>query len=99
MDTETDYLRLTLLRGILAGVANASTIIYTNPLDVLKIRFQLGSVDSLFTYHLRGEGRQSKIRTRSTWNKALSIVRKEGFLGLYKGLSISIIRELTFSSG
>ena len=76
------------LRGVLGGVANATTMLFSNPLDVLKIRFQLSN-----------EGLQTALRNESTWNKAKTIARAEGFYGLYKGLSISMLRELTFSSG
>ena len=74
-----------LLNGILGGSANALTMIVTNPLDVLKIRSQTA-----------GE--------LVSWPRppisvlAKDILRVEGVSGLFKGLSISMIRELTFSS-
>eukprot|EP01126_Amoeba_proteus_P065021 TRINITY_DN9176_c0_g2_i2.p1 TRINITY_DN9176_c0_g2~~TRINITY_DN9176_c0_g2_i2.p1 ORF type:complete len:246 (-),score=24.72 TRINITY_DN9176_c0_g2_i2:269-937(-) len=79
---------LCVLRALLGGLTNAFIMLFSNPLDVLKIRFQLG-----------GEGAWSPMRTQSTVSKAKSIVRREGLRGLYKGISISMIRELTFSSG
>jgi len=78
-----------LLRGLLGGTANAISMIFTNPLDVLKIRFQTSE----------GTTTATRLRTQSTLQKAISIVRIEGIFGLYKGLTISMLRELTFSSG
>jgi len=77
-----------LLRGLLGGTANSISMIFTNPLDVLKIRFQTN--ESTTT---------TRLRTQSTFQKAISILHEEGIFGLYKGLSISMLRELTFSSG
>lgn len=76
------------MRGALGGVANATTMIWTNPLDVLKIRFQT-----------RGELQHATLHQRATmWTLARQILTEEGAPGLFKGLSVSILRELTFSS-
>jgi len=77
-----------LLRGVLGGTANAISMLFTNPLDVLKIRFQTSENST-----------STRLRTQSTLHKAMAIVRAEGLLSLYKGITISVIRELTFSSG
>eukprot|EP00698_Gefionella_okellyi_P002083 TRINITY_DN11961_c0_g1_i2.p1 TRINITY_DN11961_c0_g1~~TRINITY_DN11961_c0_g1_i2.p1 ORF type:complete len:313 (-),score=49.98 TRINITY_DN11961_c0_g1_i2:227-1165(-) len=77
------------LRGFLGGVANAVTMCFTNPLDVLKIRFQTSG-------ELQAASAISK--RVPMWTAASSIFANEGILGLYKGLNISMIRELTFSS-
>uniref|UniRef100_A0A6B2LBC2 Uncharacterized protein n=1 Tax=Arcella intermedia TaxID=1963864 RepID=A0A6B2LBC2_9EUKA len=78
------------MRGLLAGTANALSMIVTNPLDVLKIRFQIseGDVSSI-----------KNVRSMSIFQKAILIKNTEGYRGLFKGLSISMLRELTFSSG
>ncbi|ELR14767.1 carrier superfamily protein [Acanthamoeba castellanii str. Neff] len=77
------------LRGMLGGTSNAFAIILVSPLDVLKIRFQtqnaLTKAGAPKTYDgiLKG---------------AVTIVSNEGVRGLFKGLSVSMLRELTFSS-
>lgn len=74
-----------LLRGFLGGAANGLTMIVTNPLDVLKIRSQTG-------------GEMSRGPRLSVPALGSSIVHREGGAALFKGLSVSILRELTFSS-
>jgi len=76
-----------ILRGGTGGLANAISMLFTNPLDVLKIRFQTSETAAI------------RLRNQSMWDKAVSIVRAEGLRGLWKGISISVLRELTFSSG
>lgn len=75
-------------RGMLGGVANVVAISIMSPLDVLKIRFQT-------------QGELIKGATKDypgIIGGAIKIVKDEGVRGLYKGLPISAIRELTFSS-
>jgi len=77
-----------VLRGLLGGTANAITMVFTNPLDVLKIRFQTA-----------GDMQKIPITQRtSMWSAAKIIISNEGPTALFKGLSISMLRELTFSS-
>eukprot|EP01113_Clastostelium_recurvatum_P006092 TRINITY_DN12763_c0_g1_i2.p1 TRINITY_DN12763_c0_g1~~TRINITY_DN12763_c0_g1_i2.p1 ORF type:complete len:303 (+),score=48.32 TRINITY_DN12763_c0_g1_i2:29-937(+) len=79
---------LVALKGVLAGTANCVAITPTNPLDVLKIRFQT-----------QGEGVRGKEKTYPSVIKGAQIIYKtEGVSGLFKGWSVSCLRELTFSS-
>ncbi|KAF5094478.1 hypothetical protein D0Z00_003525 [Geotrichum galactomycetum] len=66
-----------LASGAIAG-AVAQTLTY--PFDVLRRRFQVVSVDSLgFKYN-------------SVWHALSTIVKTEGFPGLYKGLSANLLK-------
>jgi hypothetical protein len=78
-----------ILRGVLGGVANALSMLVTNPLDVLKIRFQTSE----------GILQETGLRSESTFSKAKKIAQAEGISGLWKGTTASVFRELTFSTG
>jgi len=69
----------------LAGVSNAAAAAFTNPIDVAKVRLQM-----------RGEG----VRGGSSMGVAgtlFSILRTEGVAGLYRGISASLVREMSYS--
>jgi len=69
---------------ILAGISNSIAASVTNPVDVIKIRLQM-----------HGEGvRHSSTSIRNTF---LHIFHTEGSRGLYRGLSASICREMSYS--
>eukprot|EP01102_Stenamoeba_stenopodia_P014631 TRINITY_DN4881_c0_g5_i1.p1 TRINITY_DN4881_c0_g5~~TRINITY_DN4881_c0_g5_i1.p1 ORF type:complete len:341 (+),score=72.07 TRINITY_DN4881_c0_g5_i1:48-1070(+) len=78
------------LSGFLAGVSNSISVSFLSPLDVLKIRFQT-------------QGEMAKLTTTDKTYRSLShglktIAEREGIRGWFKGLSVSVLRELTFSS-
>lgn len=77
-----------VLSGVLAGNANAVSMLFTNPLDVAKIRFQT-------TAQGRGLTQTDKV---STVGNVIRIFRQEGVRGIYKGICISMIREQTYSA-
>eukprot|EP01116_Phalansterium_solitarium_P023756 TRINITY_DN8492_c0_g1_i1.p1 TRINITY_DN8492_c0_g1~~TRINITY_DN8492_c0_g1_i1.p1 ORF type:complete len:310 (+),score=68.78 TRINITY_DN8492_c0_g1_i1:547-1476(+) len=79
---------IVVIKGILGGVANSVGATVTSPLDVLKIRFQT-----------QGELHSGAAKTyNGVIGSAKVIVRDEGVRGLYKGLTVSIAREMTFTS-
>ena len=66
------------------GSAGACQVIFTNPLEIVKIRLQV-----------QGElARNANIPRRS----ALDIVKGLGLLGLYKGASACLLRDVPFSA-
>jgi solute carrier family 25 aspartate/glutamate transporter 12/13 len=76
---------LTLTREIIAGgCAGASQVIFTNPLEIVKIRLQV-------------QGEAARL-VGSAPVGAVAIVRGLGFAGLYKGASACLLRDIPFSS-
>lgn len=58
------------LEVLAGGCAGASQVIFTNPIEIVKIRLQI-----------QGESVKFGAQSKST----VTIVRELGFLGLYKG--------------
>ncbi|KAF9926610.1 mitochondrial aspartate-glutamate transporter agc1 [Linnemannia zychae] len=69
---------------IAGGVAGGSQVIFTNPLEIVKIRLQVA-----------GEAAKSLDAPRPG---AVAIVRNLGILGLYKGASACLLRDIPFSA-
>jgi len=67
----------------LAGMgAGASQVLFTNPLEIVKIRLQV----------------QGEIRDKGAVRKsAVTIIRELGFGGLYKGAAACLLRDIPFS--
>jgi len=66
------------------GSAGACQVIFTNPLEIVKIRLQI-----------QGEmAKQQAVEKRS----AMWIVRNLGLVGLYKGASACLLRDVPFSA-
>ncbi len=78
--------RLTLAaEAISGGCAGASQVVFTNPLEIVKIRLQVqGEVMRLNPGHVK--------------QGAASIVRELGLLGLYKGAGACLLRDIPFSA-
>ncbi|KAJ2392201.1 mitochondrial aspartate-glutamate transporter agc1 [Coemansia sp. RSA 2559] len=87
-DKKTGEIRFTseLLSGAMAG---ASQVVFTNPLEIVKIRLQV-----------QGEllketaGQAAPIVRRG----AVTIIKELGLLGLYKGASACLLRDVPFSA-
>lgn len=62
--------------------AGASQVVFTNPLEIVKIRLQVAG-------ELAGGGRKVS---------ALGVVRDLGILGLYKGARACFLRDVPFSA-
>lgn len=73
------YFPLEVLAG---GSAGASQVLFTNPLEIVKIRLQV-----------QGEGLKG-----AKGVGAVSIVRELGFFGLYKGAGACLLRDIPFSA-
>jgi solute carrier family 25 aspartate/glutamate transporter 12/13 len=76
-----DQGQIALWAEIFAGcVAGGSQVIFTNPLEIVKIRLQVQGENG-------GVGRKG----------AVQIVKELGLLGLYKGASACLLRDIPFS--
>jgi solute carrier family 25 aspartate/glutamate transporter 12/13 len=74
------YFPLEVLAG---GCAGASQVIFTNPIEIVKIRLQV-----------QGESKKFGVAPKST----MQIVRELGFTGLYKGAAACLLRDIPFSA-
>ncbi|KAJ2082760.1 mitochondrial aspartate-glutamate transporter agc1 [Coemansia sp. RSA 988] len=75
---------------VLAGVmAGASQVVFTNPLEIVKIRLQIqGEM-------LKETAGAAKAISRSG---AITIIKELGLIGLYKGASACLLRDVPFSA-
>lgn len=77
---------ITLMEEVVAGgCAGASQVIFTNPLEIVKIRLQV-------------QGEAVKLNPGFIRVGAGSIVKELGFKGLYKGAGACLLRDIPFSS-
>eukprot|EP01125_Pyxidicula_operculata_P003028 TRINITY_DN1313_c0_g1_i5.p1 TRINITY_DN1313_c0_g1~~TRINITY_DN1313_c0_g1_i5.p1 ORF type:complete len:306 (+),score=43.03 TRINITY_DN1313_c0_g1_i5:243-1160(+) len=73
------YFPLEILAGMAAG---ASQVIFTNPVEIVKIRLQI-----------QGESQKFGIQPKST----TTIIKELGLKGLYKGAGACLLRDIPFS--
>ncbi|CAO3672716.1 unnamed protein product [Rhizopus stolonifer] len=67
------------------GAAGASQVVFTNPLEIVKIRLQI-------------QGEQAKQMADAPRRSALWIVKHLGIVGLYKGVAACLLRDVPFSA-
>ncbi|KAM3066676.1 mitochondrial aspartate-glutamate transporter agc1 [Clarireedia jacksonii] len=78
--------KIALRHEILAGgTAGACQVIFTNPLEIVKIRLQV-------------QGEVAKSVEGTPRRSAIWIVRNLGLVGLYKGASACLLRDVPFSA-
>ncbi|KAG6276180.1 hypothetical protein E4U48_001745 [Claviceps purpurea] len=78
--------RITLGAEILAGAsAGGCQVVFTNPLEIVKIRLQI-------------QGEVAKTLQGTPKRSAMWIVRNLGLVGLYKGASACLLRDVPFSA-
>ncbi|KAG0036454.1 mitochondrial aspartate-glutamate transporter agc1 [Podila clonocystis] len=70
---------------IAGGVAGGSQVVFTNPLEIVKIRLQVA-------------GEAAKSLEGAPRTGAVTIVRNLGIMGLYKGASACLLRDIPFSA-
>ncbi|KAF8937224.1 mitochondrial aspartate-glutamate transporter agc1 [Haplosporangium gracile] len=70
---------------IAGGVAGGSQVVFTNPLEIVKIRLQVA-------------GEAAKSLDVGPRPSAMTIVRTLGIVGLYKGASACLLRDIPFSA-
>lgn len=77
---------ITLAAELLAGGgAGACQVVFTNPLEIVKIRLQM-------------QGEVSKTVEGASRRSAIWIVRNLGLFGLYKGATACLLRDVPFSA-
>ncbi|PPQ79404.1 hypothetical protein CVT25_002674 [Psilocybe cyanescens] len=83
MDPETGRIALgwELMAG---GLAGGSQVVFTNPLEIVKIRLQV-------------QGEAAKVEG-AVPKGAVHIIRQLGILGLYKGSTACLLRDIPFSA-
>lgn len=91
---------ISLLGEIIAGgTAGGSQVLFTNPLEIVKIRLQgkfnlfLQKVQGEVIRAAKAEGVEAPARM-----SAVSIVRQLGLVGLYKGVRACLLRDIPFSA-
>ncbi|KAM0324191.1 hypothetical protein ACHAQA_008385 [Verticillium albo-atrum] len=67
------------------GTAGACQVVFTNPLEIVKIRLQI-------------QGEVAKTMEGTPKRSAMWIVRNLGLMGLYKGASACLLRDVPFSA-
>ncbi|KAJ1964567.1 mitochondrial aspartate-glutamate transporter agc1 [Dipsacomyces acuminosporus] len=75
------------------GMAGASQVVFTNPLEIVKIRLQVQG-EILKEASGIGAAKASPIARRG----AVTIVKELGLIGLYKGASACLLRDVPFSA-
>jgi hypothetical protein len=68
--------------SLTAGVSNSTSACVTNPADLVKVRQQL--------FVKQGSG-----LSPGFFSTLVAMVRQEGFLSLYNGVSASVLREMS----
>lgn len=66
---------------ISGGLAGMCQVIFTNPMEIVKIRMQVAG----------------EIQSQARSQRTMKIVRELGFLGLYKGVRACLLRDIPFS--
>jgi len=83
MDPETGRIKL-MWELIAGGTAGGCQVIFTNPLEIVKIRLQI-----------QGEAAKAE---GAVPRGAVHIVKQLGVLGLYRGASACLLRDIPFSA-
>ncbi|XP_065313159.1 electrogenic aspartate/glutamate antiporter SLC25A13, mitochondrial-like isoform X2 [Gordionus sp. m RMFG-2023] len=88
--------RLPLWSEIVSGgCAGASQVIFTNPMEIVKIRLQISNLNALESEHATTSSTsKSKVPSKT----AFGIVKELGFRRLYTGAHACLMRDLPFSA-
>jgi len=73
-------------RFLLGGLSGVGAVCFTQPLDLVKNRMQMS-----------GEGGAAK-QYKNTFHTAYMVVREEGLLAIYNGLSAGALRQATYTT-
>ncbi|OQD72814.1 hypothetical protein PENDEC_c019G03636 [Penicillium decumbens] len=86
MFTDKDTGKIKYLHEVIAGgTAGGCQVVFTNPLEIVKIRLQV-------------QGEIAKTVEGAPRRSALWIVKNLGLVGLYKGASACLLRDVPFSA-
>ncbi|KAF8167349.1 mitochondrial carrier domain-containing protein [Crassisporium funariophilum] len=83
MDPETGRIKVAW-EMVAGGMAGGSQVVFTNPLEIVKIRLQI-------------QGEAAKVEGAIP-KGAIHIIRQLGILGLYKGATACLLRDIPFSA-
>ncbi|KAF8735609.1 hypothetical protein AX14_001796 [Amanita brunnescens Koide BX004] len=83
MDPETGHIQLRW-ELVAGGMAGGCQVVFTNPLEIVKIRLQI-------------QGEAAKLEG-AVPKGAIHIIRQLGILGLYRGASACLLRDIPFSA-
>ncbi|EMD32637.1 hypothetical protein CERSUDRAFT_87946 [Gelatoporia subvermispora B] len=83
MDPETGRIKV-FWELVAGGTAGGCQVVFTNPLEIVKIRLQI-------------QGETAKLEGAKP-KGAVHIIRQLGLLGLYKGASACLLRDIPFSA-
>ncbi|KAI0224844.1 Mitochondrial 2-oxoglutarate/malate carrier protein [Lamellibrachia satsuma] len=74
------------VKFLLGGSAGMAATLFVQPLDLVKNRMQLS-----------GEGTKAR-EHKTSFHAIRSILRNEGFIGMYSGLSAGLLRQATYTT-
>lgn len=80
-----------LSRWYFGGLGSAGAACCTHPLDLIKVHFQT-TATNLSATSITAQGRPTMFST------AVRLVKSDGILALYNGLTASLLRQLTYST-
>jgi solute carrier family 25 oxoglutarate transporter 11 len=75
------------VKFLFGGTAGCCAVMFTQPLDLVKNRMQMSGIGGKIKEH------------KTSMHVVRSIVRKEGFLAIYNGLSAGFLRQATYTCG
>lgn len=84
MDPETGRIKLGW-EIIAGGTAGGCQVVFTNPLEIVKIRLQM-------------QGEAARANPELLKKGAIHIIRQLGVVGLYRGATACLMRDIPFSS-
>lgn len=84
MDPETGRIKLGW-EFVAGGTAGGCQVVFTNPLEIVKIRLQM-------------QGEAAKATPDQIQKGAVHIIRQLGIVGLYKGATACLMRDIPFSA-
>lgn len=90
--TQVKDKRNRVARWYYGGIASAGAASCTHPLDLIKVHMQTSSKVTFSNVDGQAKPKMTMLST------TVSIVRHQGVLALYNGLSASLLRQLTYST-
>ncbi|XP_028397995.1 mitochondrial 2-oxoglutarate/malate carrier protein-like [Dendronephthya gigantea] len=73
-------------RFVMGGLSGMAATCFVQPLDLVKTRMQMSGAEGAMREH------------KTSFHAVVNIVRKEGFLGVYNGLSAALMRQATYTT-
>lgn len=73
-------------RFVMGGLSGMAATCFVQPLDLVKTRMQMSGAEGAVREH------------KTSFHAVVNIVRKEGFFGVYNGLSAALMRQATYTT-